>query len=158
MSACNARDLGSIPGWGRSPGEGNGNPLQYSCPENPVDRGAWCVTVHGVAKSRTRLSDKTHNQFFIFSTDGRILYNRCYSLALCFVFLTYFGAFSWLVCVGACHFSGCNKFHCINDPSIPPILSMKSYALERFDVITQSHTVGLHLEPGFSGPQLVFFS
>ena len=55
-SACNAGDLGSIPGSGRSPGEGNGNPLQYSCLENPMDRGVWWATVHGVAKSRTRLS------------------------------------------------------------------------------------------------------
>ena len=52
-SACNERDLGSIPGPGRSPGEGNGNPLQYSCLENPMDGGAWWATVHGVAKSRT---------------------------------------------------------------------------------------------------------
>ena len=58
-SACNAGDLGSILGLGRSPGEGNGNPLQYSCLENPMDRGAWRATVHGVAKSRTRLSDFT---------------------------------------------------------------------------------------------------
>ena len=50
-------DPGSIPGSGRSPGEGNGNPLQYSCLENPTDRGAWWVTVHGPAKSQTRLSD-----------------------------------------------------------------------------------------------------
>ena len=56
-SACNAGDLGSIPGLGRSPGERNGNPLQYSCLENPMGRGAWWATVHGVAKSRTRLSD-----------------------------------------------------------------------------------------------------
>ena len=56
-SACNAGDLGSIPGSGRSPGEGNGNPLQYSFLENPMDGGAWWATVHGVAKSRTRLSD-----------------------------------------------------------------------------------------------------
>ena len=56
-SACNARDPGSIPGWGRSPGEGNGNPLQYSCLENSMDRGAWWATVYGVAKSQTRLSD-----------------------------------------------------------------------------------------------------
>jgi len=56
-SACNAGDLGLIPGLGRSPGEGNGNPLQYSCLGNPMDRGAWWVTVHGVAKSQTRLSD-----------------------------------------------------------------------------------------------------
>ena len=58
-SACNAEDLGLIPGSGRSPGEGNGNPLQYSCLENPMDGGAWWATVHGVAKSWTRLSDFT---------------------------------------------------------------------------------------------------
>ena len=55
--AYNAGDPGLIPGWGRSPGEGNGNPLQYSFLENPMDRGAWWATVHGVAKSQTRLSD-----------------------------------------------------------------------------------------------------
>ena len=49
-SACNAGDLDSIPGSGRSPGERNGNPLQYSCPENPIDRGDWQTTVHGVAR------------------------------------------------------------------------------------------------------------
>ena len=58
-SACNAGDLGSIPESGRSPGEGNGNPLQYSCLENPMDRGAWKVIVYGVSKSQTRLSDFT---------------------------------------------------------------------------------------------------
>ena len=52
-SACNAGDLGSIPGLGRSPGEGNGNPLEYSCLENSMDRGAWRATVHGITKSRT---------------------------------------------------------------------------------------------------------
>ena len=50
-SACNAGDLGSIPGFRRSPGGGNGNPLQYSCLENPVDRGASLATVHKVAES-----------------------------------------------------------------------------------------------------------
>ena len=50
---ANAGDPGSIPGWGRSPGEGHGNPLQYSCLENPTDRGAWRATVHGVAESDT---------------------------------------------------------------------------------------------------------
>ena len=60
VSACNfAEDPGSIPGLGRSPGEGNGNPLQYSCLENPMDGGAWWATAHGVAKSWTRLSDFT---------------------------------------------------------------------------------------------------
>ena len=56
-SACNVGDPGSIPGWGRSPGEVNGNPLQYSYLGNPMDRGAWWATVHGVANSQTRLSD-----------------------------------------------------------------------------------------------------
>ena len=56
-SAYNAGDPGLIPGLGRSLGEGNGNPLQYSCLENSMDGGAWWATVHGVAKSRTRLSD-----------------------------------------------------------------------------------------------------
>ena len=56
-SACNAGDPGLIPGLGRSPGEGNGNPLQCSCLENPMDRGAWQATVHGVTKSWTQLSD-----------------------------------------------------------------------------------------------------
>ena len=51
--ARNAGDAGSIPGSGRSPGEGNGNPLQYSCLENPTDRGAWQAIVHGFAKSQT---------------------------------------------------------------------------------------------------------
>ena len=58
-SACSAGDLGSIPGSGRSRVEGNGNPLGYSCLENPMDRGAWWATVHGVTKSQTWLSD-TH--------------------------------------------------------------------------------------------------
>ena len=57
-SACNSGNPGSIPGLGRYPGEGNGNPLLYSCLENSVDRGAWYVTViHGVAKSQTQLSN-----------------------------------------------------------------------------------------------------
>ena len=51
--ACNAGDLGSVPGLGRSPGEGNGNPLLYSCLGSPMNRGTWRATVRGVAKSRT---------------------------------------------------------------------------------------------------------
>ena len=78
-STCNAGDVGSIPGSGRPPRTGNGNPLQYSCLENPMDRGAWQSTVHGVAKSRTRLSDFTSLHFIGF----------CYNIAsvLCFGFL-----------------------------------------------------------------------
>ena len=56
-SACSAGDQASIPGLGKSSGEGYGNPLQYSCLETPMDRGAWGATVHGVAKSQTRLSN-----------------------------------------------------------------------------------------------------
>ena len=59
-TACYAWDIGDtglIPVSGRSPGGGNGNPLQYSCPKNPMDRGAWRATVYGVTKSQTRLSD-----------------------------------------------------------------------------------------------------
>ena len=59
-SAGAAGDVGSIPGSGRSPEEGNDNPLQYSCLENPMDRGAWWAAVHGVAKSQTRLKDSIH--------------------------------------------------------------------------------------------------
>ena len=55
--ACSAEDLSSVPGLGRSPGEGNGNPLQYSCLENPRERGAWWAAVHWVTKSRTGFSD-----------------------------------------------------------------------------------------------------
>ena len=62
-SALNAGDPGSVPGLGRSPGEGNGYPLQYFCLENPVDKGAWQATVHGVSKSQTQLS----NQHFHFT-------------------------------------------------------------------------------------------
>ena len=66
-SAYDEGDLGSIPGSGRPPGEGNGNPRQYSGLENPMDRGAWRATVHGVSKRRTRLSSSL--SFFLFKVD-----------------------------------------------------------------------------------------
>ena len=80
-SACSVGDWGSIPGLERSPGEGNGNPLKYSCLENFMNGGAWQAAVHGVAKSRTRLSDFT---FFSFTFTGAIVTSvycvghRCY--------------------------------------------------------------------------------
>ena len=64
-NAGDARNMGLIPGWGRSPGVGNGNSLQYYCLENSMDRGAWWATVLGVAKSHTRLSTHTHNTLHI---------------------------------------------------------------------------------------------
>ena len=67
-SVYNAGDLGSIPRWGRSPGEENGTPLQYSCLENPVDGGAWWTAVHRVAKSRTRLTDLTFRASLVAQT------------------------------------------------------------------------------------------
>ena len=69
--AGHARDMALITMSGRFPGEGNGNPLQYSCLENSVDRGAWLPTVHAVTKSRTRLS--TH-AFFTAETPGKPLF------------------------------------------------------------------------------------
>ena len=72
-SVCNAGDLGSVPGSGRSPGEANGNPLQSSCLENPMDGGAWQAIVLGVAKSPARLSDFT---FFYFSPMSILKANR----------------------------------------------------------------------------------
>ena len=59
-NAGDARDTGSIPGWGRSPGEGNGNPLQYSSLKKHMDSGAWWAAVHGVEKNQTPLSTFAH--------------------------------------------------------------------------------------------------
>ena len=72
--------VGSL-GWERSPGVGNGNPLQYSCLENPMDRGPWRATVCGVAKSQTRLSDFTHSTHTIFAKEARI-YNGKKTISL----------------------------------------------------------------------------
>ena len=69
-SACNAGDLGSIPDSGISPGERNGNPLQYSCLGNPMDRGTWWATAHGVTKSQTRLSDFISLSIITLNVDG----------------------------------------------------------------------------------------
>ena len=63
-STCNAEDVSLIPGWGRSPGEGSGNPLQYSCLKNPMDRGAWRAIAHGVTKesdTTQQLNDENNN-------------------------------------------------------------------------------------------------
>ena len=79
VSVCNVGDLGSIPGSGRFPREGNGNPLQYSCLENPMDRGAWLAIVHGVAKSWRRLSDfsffPSHTICRLFNMYGSVIFS-----------------------------------------------------------------------------------
>ena len=81
-SACNAGDLGSISVLGRSPGEGNGNPLQYSCLENPMDREAWWATVHGVAKNRTQLLElvKLLSPVRLFATPWTVAYQASLSM------------------------------------------------------------------------------
>ena len=76
-STCNAGDLDSIPGLGRSPGGGHGNPLQYSCLENPMDRGVWQAIVHGVTKSQTWLSIHTHTHTHKFISFLTVLGLHC---------------------------------------------------------------------------------
>ena len=78
--ADNTRDVGLIPGSGRSPGVGSGNPLQYSCLENSLDREAWWATVHGIAKNPTRLS-MSHQSIRMLPSTWYIL-NTCYLLLL----------------------------------------------------------------------------
>ena len=75
-STCSVGDPGLIPGLGRSPGEGNGNPLQSSCLKNPTDRGAWWAAVYVVAKSRTQLNDFTYKRlWFTFSLKRKEIKN-----------------------------------------------------------------------------------
>ena len=79
-SAYNMGDLGLIPGLGRSPGEGNGNPLQYSCLENSMDGEAWWATVHEIAKSQTRLSNFTFTFIVYFNS---ILFSQIFACQVC---------------------------------------------------------------------------
>ena len=76
QSACSAGDLGSIPGLGRYPGEENGNPLQYSCLNNPMDRGAWWARAHGATKSRTLVIN-----IFIFFHNGKTEHNVAFTVS-----------------------------------------------------------------------------
>ena len=93
-SACNAGDPDLIPGLGKSPGVGNGYPLQYSCLENSMDRGAWWATVHGIAKNQTRLSDCVFSDpIFYTSLFFLIGLTIFYTLYFSFlkIFVNYFG-------------------------------------------------------------------
>ena len=76
QSACSAGDLGSIPGLGRYPGEENGNPLQYSCLNNPMDRGAWWARAHGATKSRTLVIN-----IFTFFHNGKTEHNVAFTVS-----------------------------------------------------------------------------
>ena len=88
-SVYNAGDPGSIPGSGRSPGEGNGNPLQYYCLKNPRDRGAWWATVPGVTKSWTRLSDFTFLSFpYIYNISTFYIFFIVFKSVFYFILLT----------------------------------------------------------------------
>ena len=80
VSAYNVGDPGSIPGLGGFPGEGNGNPLQYSCLENPMDGGAWWATVHEVAKSQTQLSNFIFTLIVYFNS---ILFSQIFACQVC---------------------------------------------------------------------------
>ena len=104
-SACNAGDQGSIPGSGRSPAEGNGNPLLYSCLENSVDRVAWWATVHRVAKSWTRLGTFTTNILKLLTKAPQYFYINYNEAKFLPHFTTYKSHFLKLNIV--CH------FHCI---------------------------------------------
>ena len=82
-SSCNVGDLGLILGSGRPPGKGNGNPLQYSCLENSMDRGAWWAPVHGIAKKQTWLSS-WHFDFLLWNLFRKSPFPDCYLLASLF--------------------------------------------------------------------------
>ena len=105
-SACSAGDLSSISGWGRTPGEGNGDLLQCSCLGNPMDRGVWWATVYGVAKSWTWLSD-WHFHFFFFSLLSFLkIFKFIYD---CWIFIASHGLS--LVAVSG-DYSSCGDFSC----------------------------------------------
>ena len=104
--SCNAGDLGSIPGLGRFPGEGNDDPLQYSCLENPMDRGAWWVIPHGVAKSLTRLNDSL--SFFSFSFANTFSQSEGYLFIL---FIVSFAVLNLLSLIRSHLFIFCFYFH-----------------------------------------------
>ena len=88
-NAGDIREMGSIPGLGRSPGERNGNLLQYSCLDNSMDRGAWRAIVHGVAKSWTQLSDFTSSDSILKSRDITLSTKVCLVKAMVFPVVMY---------------------------------------------------------------------
>ena len=95
VSAYSAGDPGSVPGLGRSPGEGNGTPLQYSCLENPMDRGARWATVHGVTKSRKWLSDFTLHIYTLLLYTHTHIHMYTHKLSLFFLTISVILALMW---------------------------------------------------------------
>jgi len=89
--AWGVSDVGSIPGLGRFPGGGNGNPFQYSCLENRMDRGAWWATVHGAAKSQAQLSDSAHSTYSLFFLNW-VVFFLLLSCKRCCIF------WRWIIC------------------------------------------------------------
>ena len=107
--SASARDTGSIPGWERSPGEGNSNPLQYSCLGNPMDGGAWWVTVHGVAKGLDTTYQLNNNKELISTVLARQFYwQQVPSIFLCLIKSCSF--FFW--------YSHCICYNCFSYPLI----------------------------------------
>ena len=109
---ANAGDVDSIPGLGRSPGGGNGNPLQYSCLENPMDRGVWQATAHSVSKGWTRLSNQTrtppvgrtrvwdekeHSQSHLWELPSSICWLMCHPTAIPEQLKYFFWLMSWIL-------------------------------------------------------------
>ena len=132
-SACNVGNPGSILGLGRSPGEGTGNPLQYSCLENFMDRGAWWAPVHGVTKSQTRLNDWT-------LSPSPLYYSKLVNISAEILCGTYH--------VATLHYEYC--MHCVHyltyffpmtpEDSIISILQMRKLRHRKVNWLAQTHS------------------
>ena len=126
LSACNVWDLGSILGSGRSSGAGNGNPLQYSCLENSVERGAWRAAVHGVTKSQAWLSN-WHFQFLSLSSERPFLtlYLKLF-FSNFLVLHSYYNTYTFVCCIiFTTHLNKCSMkaetFFCLLDLELIPV-------------------------------------
>ena len=164
-SACNAGDLGLIPGSGRSPGEGNGNPLQYSCLENPLDGGVWWATVHRVAKSQTRLSDFAHTPLQYFSSQAPTFHPdvnvASWALVLSYATNTSFPScatslfhVSWLKYFNY-KFGNCSRFHCSLLPCLlalwPEIVVISCLSLNTSFIVMRQEKFPRNLPLGIYG-------